>query len=298
MQKIKYLSLYILYVIFEFLFHIMPKNLSKKVLEGIAFLAFKFDKTHNKIAMANLNLVFKDTKSKNEKEKIIATSYKTLAFNMFELLENQRLSKDEIFKKMRVINGDIITKALASGRKIIFVTAHYGGWEITLPGIALMFDMKVGVVNKKMQNPYIHAKYAAAREKNNITMIEKHSAAKGMLKTLLEGNQVAIVIDQHTDSGCEIDFLGVKDMATDAVARLALKLDALIIPILTTNNDFRSYEITIYEPIDPLKINDEDKILVLTKLQNDIISSQILAKPDFWLWQHKRFRKFNAEIYN
>ncbi|NLK66709.1 MAG: lipid A biosynthesis acyltransferase [Campylobacteraceae bacterium] len=297
MKKFEYKITYYIYVILYTIFKITPKKLAKFLIDSFLFLTFPLSARYNKVGMANLDLVFKETKTKDEKKKILFNSYKSLAYNMYELLENQNLKKEQILEKMTVLNGEIISDALKTGRKIIFITAHYGGWEITLPGIALMYDMKVGVVNKKMRNPYIQEIYAAAREKNNITMIEKHSAAKGMLKTLREGNQVAIVIDQYTDKGCEIEFLGVKETATDTVSRLAMKLDALIIPILTTKNEFRKYEITIYEAIDPLKIEAENKVYEITKLQNDIISDQILKVPDYWLWQHRRFRTYNENIY-
>ncbi|MGG7047690.1 MULTISPECIES: lipid A biosynthesis lauroyl acyltransferase [unclassified Campylobacter] len=296
-KKLQYKFLYHLYIVFNGIFMLVPKPVSKKILEIFAFLVYKLNSHYRKIAISNLKLVFNNSKSEQELQKIALNSYKSLAFNIFELLENQNLPKDEILKKMSVVGGEFIANALNSGRKIIFVTAHYGGWELTLPGIALAFDMKVGVVNKKMQNPYIQEIYAAARAKNNITMIEKHSAAKGMLQTLNKGNQVAIVIDQHTDAGCEIEFLGKKVIATDAVARLAIKLDALIVPILTTKSKFRKHEVTVFEPIDVRQILDEDKIFTLTKLQNDIISAQILKNPDLWLWQHKRFKAFYNEIY-
>ncbi|MSN96545.1 lipid A biosynthesis acyltransferase [Campylobacter sp. FMV-PI01] len=289
--------LYYIYVIFNTIFKIVPKILSKFIVDAFSWLVFIFDFKHNKTAMANLNLVFKDKKTKKEKKRIIFNSYKTLAYNMYELLENQNLPKDEIFKKMRVVNGEIISDALKNRRKIIFITAHYGGWELTLPGIALMYNMKVGVVNKRMKNPYIQKIYAIAREKNNITMIDKSFAAKGMFKTLKDGNQVAIVVDQSISNGVEIEFLGVKEIATDSAARLAIKFNALIIPILTTKNSWREYEITIFEVIDPLKIKEEDKIYAITKLQNDIITTQILKQPNHWLWQHKRFRKYNSHIY-
>ncbi|MDU7070548.1 lipid A biosynthesis acyltransferase [Campylobacter ureolyticus] len=296
--KIKNRLLYILYIIFYNVFKIVPKKISKKLIDVFAFLAYRLLKKRYKVSMSNLNLVYGNKKNLEEKNKIILNSYKILGYNMFELLENQSLSKDEILKKANFKNTEIIQKALNKKRQIIFVTAHYGGWELTLPATALFFDMQIGVVNKKMQNPHLQKVYAEARKKNNITPIDKNNAAKGMLKTLRSNNQVAIVIDQYTDNGCKINFLGIDEIATDAVARLAIKLNALIIPILTTKNEFRKYEITIYDAINPEDFKDNDKIYNITKLQNDIISDQIFKDPDPWLWQHKRFRTNHSDIYS
>jgi len=94
-------------------------------------------------------------------------------------------------------------------------------------------------------------------------------------------------------------FLGQKVKATDSVARMALKFDAIIIPIFTINNGFQNWTIEVQKPIDvkTLEFKSDNKIQELTQIQNDIVSKQILAKPDFWLWQHKRFKAFHNDIY-
>ncbi|WP_418187456.1 lysophospholipid acyltransferase family protein [Aliarcobacter lanthieri] len=217
---------------------------------------------------------------------------------MYEFIENQNITKENMFKKANILNKEIIEKAFKENRKVIYITAHYGGWEITLPYIALMFG-EIAVVNRKMDNPHIQAKYAKARSKNKITMLEKESAAKGMIQAFKDNKSIAVVIDQHIGSGLDIDFLGQKAKATDSTSRMALKFDAIIIPIFTVNNGFRDWTIEVKEAIDvrSFEFKTNDKIKELTQIQNDIVSKQIFEKPDFWLWQHKRFKAFHNDIY-
>jgi len=297
-KKIKNYFILFLYNLFVFLFLITPKFLTKKILQFLVFFAYKFDKKHKSIAKANLDLVYKNTILEERKQEIIYNSYKSLVFNMYELIENQNITKENLFKKANILNKEIIQKAFEQNRKIIYITAHYGGWEITLPYIALMFG-KIAVVNRKMDNPLIQEKYANARSKNKITMLEKKTAAKGMIQAFKDNKSIAVVIDQHIGSGIEVLFLGQKVKATDSVARIALKFDAMIIPIFTINNDFRNWTIEVQKPIDvkTLGFKSADKIRELTQLQNDIVSKQVFAKPDFWLWQHKRFKAFCNDIY-
>ncbi|MDX4037832.1 LpxL/LpxP family acyltransferase [Aliarcobacter skirrowii] len=297
-EKIKDYFILILYYIFLFLFFITPKFLMEKFLKFLAFLAYKVDKKHLKIARANIDLVFKDSLTKSRKEEIIYNSYKSLCFNMYEHIENQRVNKEILFSKAKILNKEIIEKAFKDNRKIIYITAHYGGWEITLPYVAMMFG-EIAVVNRRMDNPHIQKKYEIGRSKNRITMLEKKSAAKGMLTAFKENKSIAVVIDQHIGSGIDIEFLGQKVKATDSTARVALKFDAIIIPIFTVNNGFRDWTIEVQEPIDvkTYEFKSEDKIKELTQIQNDIVSNQILKRPDFWLWQHKRFKAYNDEIY-
>ena len=297
-RKTKDIFVLFLYSIYMFLFFITPKFLMKIVLRFFAFFAYKFNKKHLKIARANLDLVYGNSISKERKEQIIYNSYKSLVFNMYEFIENQNIEKEDLLKKANILNKDIIENAIKENRKIVYISAHYGGWELTVPYIALMFG-DVAIVNRRMNNPYMQKRYAEARTKNKITMLDKTSAAKGMIKAFKENKTVCVVIDQYLNSGLDIEFLGKTTKATDSTSRIALKFDAVIIPIFTLCNDFRDWTIKVCEPIDvkTYEFKSEDKIKELTQIQNDILSKQILEKPDFWLWQHKRFKNSNKEIY-
>ena len=270
----------------------------KYILKFFAFFAFKFNKKHIKVARANLDFVYGNSISEDRKNEIIYNSYKSLVFNMYEFIENQNIEKEDLLKKANILNKDIIENAIKENRKIVYISAHYGGWELTVPYIALMFG-DVAIVNRRMNNPHIQKKYEKARSKNHITMLEKESAAKGMIKAFKENKTVCVVIDQYLNSGIDIEFLGKITKATDSTSRIALKFDAVIIPIFTLCNDFRDWTIKVCEPIDAktYEFKSEDKIKELTQIQNDILSKQILEKPDFWLWQHKRFKNSNKEIY-
>ncbi|RXJ81209.1 lipid A biosynthesis lauroyl acyltransferase [Arcobacter sp. F2176] len=297
-RKIKDYYRYVLYKFFRFIFIITPHSILKPILIFSAKLVNKYNKRFNKVVEANLYLAFGNTLSQKRKEEIKFNSYKSLFFNMYEFIENQKISKEDLFKKANFENEHYIIDAIKNNRKIIFITAHYGGWEIALPYVALKFGT-LAVVNRKMDNPLINKLYIEARDRNNIIMLEKKVAAKGMLKALKNNNHVAVVIDQHIKDGVEVEFFDKKVLATDATSRLSLKLDAIIIPIFSVMNDFRNYTLKVYEPLDPrnIEFKTEDKIKEFTKMQSDIIEIQIKETPDFWFWQHKRWKKFYKEIY-
>jgi len=298
LDKAKDYFRYILYLIFKFIILNMPKNITKRFLLFIAKMAYKYNKKYKHIAMVNLNLAYENTLSQEEKNNIIFNSYKSLIFNMYEFVENQNISKEELFKKAKIENDKVILDAIKNERKIIYISAHYGGWELALPYVALKYG-KFAVVNRRMNNPYINDMYVKARDRNNITMLEKKVAAKGMIKAFKQKKAVALVIDQNIKNGVEIEFFGKRAMATDASSRLALKLDAIIIPVFCVMNDFRDYTIKIGDAIDPktFQFKTEDKIKELTQYQANLIEKQIRKKPELWFWQHKRWKKFYKELY-
>jgi len=264
----------------------------------MARLLFIFNKEHRFIADVNLNLAYKNTLTKEQKSDIVYKSYKSLMFNLFEYMENQYISKEDLLAKATITNEKVILNAIKDKRKIIFVTAHYGGWELAIPYIALKYGT-LAVVNKKMKNEYINDMYIQARDRNNIIMLDKSVAAKGMIKAFKKDQFVAIAIDQNTDNGVEIEFFGSYAMATDAPARLALKFDAVIIPVFAICKGFRDYEIKVYDAIDSksFEYKSEDKIQELTQKQHSVIEEQIRDIPEQWFWQHKRWKYHNRKLY-
>ena len=201
----KYKFRFYLYKSFQFLFKYIPNIVIKYILLLLAKLLYTFNKEHRHIADVNLDLAYHKTLTTNQKNKIVYNSYKSLMFNLFEYMENQYISKEKLFSKAYISNEKVILNAINEKRKIIFVTAHYGGWELAIPYIALKYGT-LAVVNRKMDNEYINNMYIEARDRNNIIMLEKKVAAKGMIKAFKNNHNIAVAIDQHTGSGVEIDF--------------------------------------------------------------------------------------------
>ncbi len=289
---------FLIYKFLVFLFRVTPNFLLKYILIFLSKMVYMLNKKHRKIVDVNLDIAFNKQLTTSEKENISYLSYRSLMFNMFEFVENQYLSKEGILSKAKITNEKAILEAIKNKRKIIFMTAHYGGWEIALPYMALKYGT-IAVVNRKMNNDYMQEMYAQARDNNNIIMLEKSVAAKGMLKAFKQDQFVAVVIDQHISIGVEIDFFDQKVMATDSTSRMALKFDAVIIPVFAVMNDFRDYTIKIGEVIDTKQVEfkTDDKIQELTQIQNSLVEKQIKEKPELWFWQHKRFKHKHDELY-
>lgn len=298
-RKVKDYFRYFLYKSFKIFFILIPNFILKPILILIAKLASKFNVEHINVALVNLDLVYGNSLNKEEKNKIIYESYKSLLFNMYEFIENQNISKENLFKKAEILNEEVILNAIKNKRKIIFVTAHYGGWELAIPYIALKYGT-LAVVNRKMDNPHINKMYIEARDRNNIVMLEKKVAAKGMIKAFKNDNHIAVAIDQNSKHGIEIDFFNKRVIATDATARMALKFDAVIIPVFAQMVDFREYSLKVYDAIDVKEFDftSDDKIKELTQAQASVIEKQILCKPELWFWQHKRWKKFYKDLYS
>ena len=292
----KDLSLFIFYKIFKFIVLNTPKNILKTILDGLASLVYLFNKEHKKIVRANLDFVYENRLSDEEKTQIAKESYKNIIYNAFEFIENQTLDLEGFEKKITIENEEYILNAIKNNRKIILVTAHYGNWEFGNTYIPLKYGPTT-MVGRPMKNKYLNKELDATRTRTRTKMLTKKDASRGLLKALKEGDIIGLVIDQYNKHGIESKFFGHKVKQVDSSSRLAIKFDAIILPLFFTREEFGHYKAKFYEPIEPSSFSGESQIQDLTQAQVDIIEQHILKKPEQWLWQHKRFKKYNTNIY-
>jgi len=288
--------LFLLYKSFKFIVLLFPKSIVKIFLDGMTNLIYLVNIEHKRYAKANLDFVYGDTIKEKRKWEIVKESYRNLLYNLYEFIENQTLDLEGFEKKITVENEHFMTDALKNNRKIILITAHYGNWEYGNTFIPLKYRPTT-MVGRPMNNKYLNDELDATRTKNNTQMLTKKDASRGLVKALKEDRIIGMVIDQHNGSGIEVTFLGHKVKQADSASRLAVKFDAIILPLFFTMDSFGSYTAKFYEPIEPKEYEGENRIVNLTQKEADVMSEHILSQPEQWFWQHKRFKEYNKNIY-
>lgn len=287
---------FLFYKLFRFSVLLLPKPITKLLLDSMAFLAYTFGFKHKKIAKANLDFVYEDRISEDEKYAIIKKSYNNLLYNLFEFIENQTLDLEGFNKKIKVENEHFMQDAIDQKRKIVLITAHYGNWELGSSFIPVKYGSTT-IVGRLLNNKYLNEDLLKARNNHNATMLSTKEAGKGLIKALKKGDIVGLVIDQHNTAGLPVQFLGHKVKLIDSTARLSSKYNAIILPVFFTMDSFGEYTAKFYEPLEPSDFEGKNQMERLTQKQADIMSEHILSNPSQWFWQHKRFKFFHREIY-
>jgi KDO2-lipid IV(A) lauroyltransferase len=289
---------YLLYKSFKFIVLLLPKFFIKFFLDAFAHFTYLVNKEHKRYAKINLDLVYEDSITEEEKQEIIKGSYKNLIYNLYEFIENPTLNLEELEKKITLENEEVLTNAIKNDRKIILVSAHYGNWEYITSYISLKFKPTT-MVGRLMNNKYFNEEMEENRNKHNSKMLSKEGSAKGLMKALKEGRIIGLATDQHIDpnKGAKVKFLGEYAIQVDSTARLAVKFDAVIIPVFFIQNDFRDYTIKFYPAIEPKEYAGENQLKDITQKEADVMSEQIRKKPDNWFWHHRRFKEFHMDIY-
>jgi KDO2-lipid IV(A) lauroyltransferase len=115
----------------------------------------------------------------------------------------------------------------------------------------------------------------------------------GFVKTLREGGQGAILIDQYVAQGALLDFLGQLAPTALSAAEMALKYDALLVPIYAERLDNGlDFDVVIEAPIPH---SDASR---MTQALNDSLAARVRARPAQWLWIHRRWKPHRVKAYH
>lgn len=293
----------ILYYFFrtvEFILFLLPYPLRKGFFTGLAKLAHRIDKRHRRVVRQNLLFAFKDTIDEAKIDEITRYCYRNLMLNFLQVCENRRMQTARLKEMVTFENLEIVQTARAEGRPIIFISAHYGNWELGAAAAAALI-MPTTSIHKKLNNPWFDQYLRDSREHLQMHMAEKTGAVKTLMKALKNHEAVSLLVDQNINprESIVVDFFGKRVTQTSAPAFLARKFDAVVIPAFIHTRDEKHYTVRFETPIPTPKTHDaQADVLIATQRQSDAVEHAIRTEPKFWFWCHKRWKTLHKELYD
>lgn len=282
-----------------FILRILPKIIRRNFFKFIAFLAYLFARKTNHVIESNLNLVFDNKLSKDEIKEIQKYSYFNMVLWVQTLIENLDITDEELKQIVSIENTHIIENLKKEGKPIILISAHFGNMEM-LSTYLNKFVTPINQVARASNFKEVDEFIVKAREKSGSKIIFRDGALKKLVRALMKKEVISLIIDQNINDreGDEVEFLGKKANQTTSSASLARKFDAYIVPVAIFNQENYQYHIKIYEPIKPVKTeNEKEDIKIISQLEANAISDIILEDKKQWFWPHKRFKSHYREIY-
>jgi len=282
-----------LYKFFSFLIWILPNTLVRIFMRSLAWFAYSVTTRRREIINQNLALAFGDALDEKEKKEIGIRAFMNLIDTTFGLMERDKMSIDEVMQNITFEGTDIVQKYQAEGKKFMFISGHYGNWELIGPAIAERFDLNFVVVGRKLDSEVMDTVLKESREKFNVELVYKKGALRGCISAINKGKVIGILTDQSIRKGqsTDVTFFGHKATHSPIASVLARKFEMDIIPIYISTDDYQHYTIKTHTPIKYIKTeNQEEDLAILTQAQADVMESVIRENPKQWFWMHKRWK--------
>jgi KDO2-lipid IV(A) lauroyltransferase len=195
----------------------------------------------------------------------------------------------ETGSRVQVVGLEHVDALAASGKPIIFVSAHYGNWEIA--GIAAaQRGLSLVQVYRAANNPYIDRLIGGFRGGGSELLPKGPIGARGTLAALRQGRHLAMLVDQKMNDGIAVPFFGRDAMTAPAAAQLALRFDAAILPVFVERLHGANFRLTILPPlaIDRSADRHGETLAIMTRINREI-ERWVRARPEMWMWVHRRW---------
>jgi KDO2-lipid IV(A) lauroyltransferase len=264
-----------------------------RIADRIGDLAYRFDGTTRRRALANLDLAYRDTLTRAEKEAIARGALRNAARCFVELthIEDIRAHFDDYAS---VEGWEHVEKLLAQDRAVIVITGHIGNWEL-LAGYFAGKGVPISAIARRINDPRLNQLLVDFRADNGVHSIlrESESSSREILRVLRGRNALALVIDQDIMApSISVPFFGHPARTPVAAAALAVRKNIPVVPGFARRRPEGGHHFTVMAPIMPPNSGDRAMdVLALTTQFNQILEERIRANPSEWVWWHQRWRR-------
>ena len=184
-------------------------------------------------------------------------------------------------------------RAFARGKGVLFLTGHFGGWELSA-FVHSLHGHWMHVVVRNLDNVYLDRLSQRYRSMHGNATVSKDNFVRGLLAAMKAGEVVGILMDTNMTppQGVFVDFFGIPACTASGLARIALRTDAAVVPTFTIwDPTLRKYRLRFDPPLKLVRTgNDEEDIVSNTQLFTKIIEDYVRRHPEQWLWVHRRWK--------
>ncbi|MSQ93782.1 MAG: lipid A biosynthesis acyltransferase [Gemmataceae bacterium] len=257
----------------------------------LAWVLYRVDQRHRRVAAENLQKAFPGKYSEAEIDTIVRQTFRHFCTVLIEFMHLPRrfhLHNYRQFARMR--EGRRLTEVLLSGRPMLFVTGHFGNWE--MGGYAMgLFGIRTHAIARPLDNPYLDEFLRSFRGRTGQKLLAKHGDFANIDKLLAQGGILATLADQDAGKrGLFVDFFGQPASTHKAVALLALEHNVPMVVIGTPKLD-GIYDIWAFDVIDPQDFaQSRDPVREITQRFTAGLEALIREAPEQYFWFHRRWK--------
>jgi KDO2-lipid IV(A) lauroyltransferase len=224
------------------------------------------------------------------RRQIVRGAFQHFGRLLLQVLKFSTLSPEVMLARVEFEGEERVRLAHAQGKGVLFVTGHFGFWELQAIVHALRLP-PMAVLARALDNGPLNGLLEHVRTRTGNSVIYRQGALRRVLRLLHAGQAVGILIDQHILSrdAIYVDFFNRPAATTSAVAALALRTGAPVVPLFALPLGGGRYRLVYEPPVEPPSPGSEDPIQEFTQRCTDVLEMYVRRHPELWLWMHRRW---------
>src|SRR6266536_1572372 len=271
---------------------LMPRPLARAFAIGLGRAVYLLHYRLRQVGIRNLKMALPQ-KSADQRARILRGVFTSLGRQLAELCQFPKYTPENV-EDVVVYDGlENYERAYARGKGVLFLTAHFGGWELSAFAHSLHGHW-LHVVMRPMDNEYLDRLLQHYRTMHGNKTVPKDDFVRGLLAAMKAGETVGILMDTNMTppQGVFVDFFGIPACTASGLARIALRTGAAVVPgFLLWEESERRYVLRFGEELDVVRTADHEQDAVTnTAAFTAAIERYVRQYPDQWLWMHRRWK--------
>lgn len=274
----------------------LPRDVAYGFASLMGWLAYVVLREDRRVAYANLDIAFGDAMPRHEKRRIVRGTFQNLAANAVGLFWSPRINAENVRDYVDVDEGNRgwFQEIQGRGNGVIFITQHYGDWELLSLASGYLGAKYTGVM-ESTKNPAVGETISRLRSRSGHVIVHPRFAVVKLFKAVSRSETVGILVDVNARrgrGGVWLDFFGLPVFNPAAVAELAMRTGAAIVFVAAQPLPGRRIKILFGPEIPVERTGDKDKdVLATSQRCLDECAKLIRANPDHWMWTYKRWKR-------
>lgn len=283
-----------------YLHALLPFSVLYILSDILYFITYYLVRYRRKIVRKNLRSSFPE-KSESKIIEIEKEFYRNLCDYYFETIKLLHISEDDMKKRMKFENPEIIDRLTASGNSCILSQGHYANWE-WVTSIILHMDesLKLGFLYKELHSKSFDQLFLKMRTVFGAVPLEKLSAFRRMVQ-FKQTNQTMLVgflSDQRPPRNVNqywTKFLNQDTNMQNGMERIAKHLGCSVV-YLDIKKVKRGYYLGKIFVISP-DASEEPENMIMERYVRRLEES-VRRDPSLYLWSHNRWKFKKPANYN
>ena len=245
-----------------------------------------------KLVRKNLKNAFPE-KSEKSIVTIEKKFYRHLCDYSVETLKILHITNEEVRKRMKFENPEIINQLITNGKSCILSLGHYGNWE-WVPSIVMYFTQEVeqGFIYKELHSATFNRLFLKIRTRFISKPIEMHNAFRQMIRLQNEGKimVVGFLADQRPSPHQEhywTTFLNQQTPVQTGMENIARRLGTSVV-YLDIEKIKRGYYSGKFSVITPDASEETEYTIMERYIRN--LEETTMREPAYYLWSHDRWK--------
>ena len=270
----------------------LSPNGAAGLARALAWLAYRVDRRHRLVADDNLRHAYPDLDA-GRRDRMVRDVYRHFCGLLTDIILLPRKLNPYTWRRhLDLAGGRELVGALLSGRPVLFVTGHFGNWE--MGGYALgLLGFKTAAIARRLDNPHLHRFLARFRQGTGQEILDKSRDYARIEATLAGRGVLATVADQDAGAkGLFVDFFGRPASTHKAVALLAREYDATMVVtgVAKVGHPLR-YRCVVGDVIRPADYADRpDAVRAMTERFTVALERLVRGHPEQYFWLHRRWK--------